>query len=236
MNRGHRSRVLSLACAAFAGTGLIFSGCHKAHMAVSPDLRIKAEAMPVKGRQGLVFRESFRFGPYHVTEVKRGWTTTLSWWTVTQAKQSYHFTLIDSGGTLWRAQCAVQARMAEPLAASAALLGSFQPKAGGQEWRLTLSDAKIELIPQGVLEGVLTDGTTTIHVKGTRKLAGSPLPLSEATGYHFSLEGRPIGAVEVINDGMVWLHPAIEWPLRPVLAVTAAALLLYRDLRETVEE
>ena len=42
--------------------------------------------------------------------------------------------------------------------------------------------------------------------------------------------GRAVGAVEVINDGRVWLAPDLTPAQQSALAAAAAALMIHRDL------
>ena len=55
-------------------TGLSLSGCQVAHMALPQDLPSESSELTVEGRQLLIFRDSFHFGLYHVTDIHRGWT------------------------------------------------------------------------------------------------------------------------------------------------------------------
>ena len=84
----------------------------------------------------------------------------------------------------------------------------------------------------GILKGELSDGTTTISIRGTREFAGSIFASGSPTGFEFFMNDTVIGAVEVINAGAVWIVASVEDELRSPLAVTASALLLYQDIGE----
>ncbi len=56
------------------------------------------------------------------------------------------------------------------------------------------------------------------------------MPVFEAAGYLLTLRGETVAAVEIINRGAVWIHPAVEPEMRGALAAAAAALLLHQDL------
>ncbi|MBU4603850.1 MAG: hypothetical protein KKH66_02990, partial [Proteobacteria bacterium] len=78
--------------------------------------------------------------------------------------------------------------------------------------------------------GVLEGPKLTIQVQGTDKLEGTTIPLSEPTGYVFSVAGQlsgTVGAVQVINDGLLWLPDS---PQQEAMAAASAALLLYQDI------
>ena len=77
----------------------------------------------------------------------------------------------------------------------------------------------------------MTDGTTQIDISATNKLAQSPLPLKDATGYLFHIGDRLVGAVEVFNKGTVWLDDTVTAEVRSALAATSTVLLLYQDIK-----
>ncbi len=222
----------------------LFIGCRMARMAIPEPLMTEAVEMTVEGRQKFTFKESLTFGPYRVTDVDRSWTKTSSWggqwFSNSKAKQSYEFTLRDSNTPIWEAQCAtgVDERelnfnnflggQLEITSASIYFACAFLEKQERKRWRLVMSQSPSEM----VMDGVLTDGQTRINVKGSQKLQGSPIPLSDPTGYEFELRGHIVGAVEVINKGSVWLHPSIEPEIRSALATASSALLLYRAIHE----
>ena len=76
------------------------------------------------------------------------------------------------------------------------------------------------------------DGAIRIDISATHKLDTTPLQVSEPTGYIFHIKGRPVGAVEVINKGTVWLYNSVAPETRSALAVTSAILLLYQDVKK----
>ncbi len=83
------------------------------------------------------------------------------------------------------------------------------------------------------LQGIMIAGAAQIYISATHKLDTTPLRLGSPTGYIFHIGGRPVGAVEVINQGTVWLNDSAAPELRSVLAAASAILLLYQDIKET---
>ncbi len=81
----------------------------------------------------------------------------------------------------------------------------------------------------------MTDGATRIDISATHKLATTPLLVSEPTGYIFHIDGRPVGAVEVINKGTVWLNNSVTPETRSALVATSAVLLLYQDIQKNMQ-
>ena len=80
-------------------------------------------------------------------------------------------------------------RVTEVLAGRSNYLCGLKPLEGGPDWKLVLgADAMRPL-----LAGVLSNGERTINVQGTNRLEGSHIPLSEPTGYRFTMGGRAVG-------------------------------------------
>lgn len=240
VDRGLWSRATQaiIACSLLA----VVAGCTPARMALSPQLA--AGEMPVAGRQGWGV-EPMLFGPYRAVDIHRGWRTTTAWgflgYRSAQADQSYWFSLQRDGRPRFDAQCAtgVQARdldLQNFLGSdgtlgveleTAVLFACTFDGADGVNWRLVMNQGTGE----GAMNGFLSGGGHRIDVRGNQALEGGAWELSEATGYQLEQRGRPIGAVEVINDGAVWLTASASADLRAGMAAAAAALLLYRDVR-----
>lgn len=220
-----------------------FIGCRTARFAVPAHLKADAPEMTVEGLQRLSFKESISFGPYRVTDVDRSWTKTESWggdWVnKSKASQTYEFALKDQSGPVCEAQCAtgVQKRemqsddflwgLLDYEATHVNVACVFRTMPAKKRWRMFMSQSDGD-----ALNGVITDGKNKIQVRGSNKLQGSPIPLSDPTGYVFQKDSRVLGAVEVINKGAVWLHPNVKDDLRTILATASSALLLYRDISE----
>ena len=81
-----------------------------------------------------------------------------------------------------------------------------------------------------VMHGEFSDGGTVYRVEGTYRLAGTPMPLSTPAGFLFREGHRPTAAVEVINQGVVFLARDLDPARRHALACASAAMLLYRDI------
>ena len=58
------------------------------------------------------------------------------------------------------------------------------------------------------------------------------LRMGAPTGYIFRVGGRPVGAVEVINKGTVWLNNSVSPKVRSALAATSVIMLLYKDIKK----
>ena len=223
----------------------ILLGCTTAKMAT--ELRTTSTEMKVEGLFKSQFNGKLKFGAYEVSDLNRSWTTRSKWTIVvyesSKAKQHYEFKLKDPSGKTWVCDCATGmnrkgfnlenfmgtgGELQFDIQGSTLFTCVFTREGEEQAWRMVLG------MPynNAVMKGGLTDGKTAIHVTGTQKLEGSPIPLMEASGYEFSMDGARIGAVEVMNDGAVWLKDGIDSKARDAVAAASAALLLYRDIND----
>ncbi len=231
---------MPVACAA------ALCGCTTARMAVEPALSGAAQEMPVTGRQGFGWNKPLHFGNFEVTDIDRGWLKRMKWdvigYTGEKAKQSYHFKIAAGGGPAWQAQCStgINRRDLEldnflgsggslqvELKSDVLFVSTFAAP-GGAKWTLIMTQGT----RQAVMNGVLTDGAKQLIVEGTRDLAGGAWPMLDPTGYHFRLDNRAVGAVEVLNEGAVWIDSSLGEDTRTVLAAASSALLLYREIQE----
>jgi len=240
------ARVYQVARLCVCLTSLLgLTACTTAKMACPPELSASAVEMPVTGRQGFGLSESFSFGPYRVTDVHRGWQVTTAWGILgygsSKSEQPFEFKVHAHADAVWQAHCAVGVRWTEMefnnfmgtggdlewgLSSHALFTGEFTPPDKKKSWKMVM---KQETRDQ-VMDGLLSGGAVRISVKGTRKLAGSTWPLTEATGYLFYGDQGLVGAVDVLNQGAVWIAKDLPDPMQNVLAAAASALLLYRDL------
>ena len=234
--------------------GLSLSGCQVAHMALPQDLRSGTSELTVEGRPFLIFNNSFQFGPYHVTDVHRGWTRGggysvsigASEFSNSEAKQKYELSVNQPNRPTWAVQCATTAdwsqletegflggRFGVEFLSTQQLVCTLKQDGGGKLSKLAMSQPASA--NETALQGVMMDGATRIDISGTHKLDTTPLQMGTPTGYIFLIGGRPVGAVEVINQGTVWLDNSVTPEIRSALAATSAVLLLYQDIKEMSE-
>jgi hypothetical protein len=232
-------------------TGLSLSGCQTAHMALPQNMQSESSELTVEGRSLLIFANSFDFAPYHVTDFNRGWTRGKGFsmssgtteFSSSEATQKYEFSVNESGRATWEVQCATGADWSQ-LEMEGFFEGGFAIefssnkqlvctlKQEGREKPSKLVMAQSASANETALQGIMTNGATKIDISATHKLDSTPLQVSTPTGYVFHIEGRPVGAVEVINKGTVWLNNSVTPETRSALAATSAVLLLYQDLQK----
>ena len=159
-----------------------------------------------------------------------------------EATQKYEFTMKHGEGDVWKCQSvtgveqdsiglswAKNASSGIDITAKSSFVSTFKSASKPGVWRLAMNE---NYESRGIMKGVLSDGKNSIVIQGTRKMAGSPLTLSEYTGFEFLMNGQVIGSVQVIDKGAVWLMPSLDEKLHAPLAVTSAALLLYQDIKK----
>jgi len=225
---------------------LLCSGCQPAKMAI-PSALEPVQEMPVVGRIGVGFDHPFHFGQYAVKDVHYGWNVTSGWGIIIfsqrDSKQQIEFTL-SAGNQNRLGRCVTN------IHSNDLSFENFLNSDGTLDWNLTFNGgfactfdatqndnrhgqwklAMTQDTDAMVMRGILTDGSTRIDVRGTRNLDGSPIPLTEASGYFFTLHDQAIGSVDLINAGAVRIDSSQEPEIKHALAGAAAALLLYQSI------
>jgi len=212
-----------------------------------PEELASSERLPVKGRQGWKRIERVQFGEYDINEVRRSWTKgsdlrvgRVLFYEGSKRRQTFGFTLAGPGGAVWHGGAATNLRrhaverdgfeiaLRDKSGFAAVLESAGAPD---DEWTLELSETF-----DRPLTGTLSRGSRSLAVKGTTKLAGTPFPLDETSGYVFESAGHPVAAVEVINNGAAWISPDLNDTLRGPVTAAISALLLFEELRKTLPE
>ncbi len=210
-----------------------------------PDELAQAPRLSVQGRQGWKLTEQLKFGDFSVHDVQRsitkGGDLQIIFYEGSKRRQTFGFTLSEGGTPLWRRAAAtnLHRRALESddgfeieLRNKSGFAVRLSPVAATDKvWTLELTEKG-----ESPLQGTLSQGYQVIAVRGTNRLAGTPFPLGDTSGYVFESDGRAVAAVEVINDGAVWLSPNIDPALRTPVTAAISALLLFEELRATLLE
>ncbi len=146
----------------------------------------------------------------------------------------------------WRAQCVSGARwnkqdlsrfigagISLEFSTTQQLICVLKQEGGAREAKIVMSRSL--RAGQDFLSGVMVDGNTRIAVSGTNLLDATPLPMGDPTGYILRIGDRPVGAVEIINSGTVWLGNSASPETRSSLAATAVVMLMYQDTKKMSE-
>ncbi len=234
--------------------GLALGGCQAAHMALPEDLPSDTAKLPVEGRAFSVFDGTFEFGPYRVTDVHRGWTDVDnnsvssggSEISSAKAKQKYRFSINGPDRPARAVHCTNTAnwsgmetdglmggRFGIEASSNHRLDCTLTPDGGGTPSQLVMTRSLSA--NETALRGVMTDGGEQIGIAGTHRLDTTSLKMGRTSGYIFRIGDRPVGAVEVINSGTVWLDDSLAPETRSALAAASAVLLLYQDIQKAHE-
>ena len=198
------------------------------------------ERWAVTGRQGWKNVERLTFGSYLVNNVDRSYTKGSSlqilFYEGAKARQNFAFYAQGDDMETWRGEAETTAHRRAldfdveiELRNKSGFGARLSPLSRPEEvWILKLAEKR-----EKPFEGDLTRGTQSIKVRGTNKLAGTFFALGETAGYIFEIGGKPVAAVEVINDGAVWLAPGLAADLRQPVTAAISSLLLFEELRKT---
>lgn len=230
--------------------GLFLSGCTVARMELPQGLESESTALDVDGKGTWFITKKMDFGPYQVTNINRGWTKSTGWsiggFNSSKAKQKYQFSVTGPDRGTWDALCVTGSRWKKvdlerflgipvtvEFSSTQQVICNLKQQGGGKESKLFLSRSLRDGQPE--LQGAMVDGDTQIEVSTTHKLDATPVPLGDPTGYIFQIGGRPVGAVEVINQGTVWMNNSVKPEVRSALAATSVVMLLYQDVQKQTE-
>ena len=229
---------------------LSLCGCAVAHIALPQELQSETSELGVEGRLLLIFNDTLEFGPYRVTDIDRGWTATEGFslsidgveFGDSEARQDYEFSITGPDRASREVECSTSAdwsqmetegllggRFGVEFSSSQQLVCILRQDGGEIPAKLAL--ARSASAGDTALQGVILDGATRIEISATHQNSATSLQTGMPTGYIFYIDGRAVGAVEVINMGTVWLSNSVTPETRSALAAASAVLLLYQDTK-----
>jgi len=205
--------------------------CTPLRMGVPADLAQQSDLIQVTDRSrmsGAFANESFKMGPYEITNVDRKWNSSSSGsvlnFSASEAKTGYTFTFKTAQGES-KVQCGSKANqkntsvMGFDITTSQDDIGCACEGAG--------ASSKIQLSAgngDGLQGTVATRGgnLTAAAVMRFANGSGSSTPV----GYEFRTQ-NVVGAVELAHPGQLWMANALDEQARADVACLAAGLLLY---------
>ncbi|MCC9166504.1 hypothetical protein [Pontibacter harenae] len=231
----------SLLLATLVGV-LALQSCSVPPMAVESSFKQQAEELPVTGRKAFKPNGRFNVGNYIVANVDRGWKNSggfsILGYENIKSSQKYQFSLQDGKGDEWyvfgisklqeknlKSTNGFSFRVAPSMEYYTSYFTS--PESG--QWQLLTVDPG-HYLERNKFEGGVSNGVTYYEITPVYKFEGKSLPLSDIVGYEFKEGEMVIGAVQVVNNGKVWLQPNLPVDTRMVLASAMASLLLYDKL------
>jgi hypothetical protein len=210
------------------------AGCAATRMAVPGDIVTISEELTITDRSswtGALADESFNLGSFKVADVDRKWnskrTTSLGAMESTRSSGGYRFKL--SGGALeLSGLCETENRGRAADLGDGVSFGSMVAKLGCSCSDATASaELLLEASTAEGYGGALKRSTDTVHVRAVNEREGGGVS-SNPTGYRVDGVGAPLGAVDVLGKGRVWISKALRGRERAELACLFAGLLLYQ--------
>jgi hypothetical protein len=231
-----------------AGTGALLvgvvlgaAGCASVRMVPPADVAAESDVFEATDRStasGFLVDESFVLGPYRVAEVDRQWTSArrsggrspgdeASFAHFSEAAENGYSFRFGDGEEALAAQCAVTTLKS---GVEFGKDGSISSKTSRLMCVCGTPDASVKLELEnasGTPTGRLTLPRGTLALTVVREING-PVPMTKA-GFRADLDGRPLGAVEVLHPGRIWLSRSLDDTERRQLGCLFAALMLYDD-------
>lgn len=217
--------------------------CRTAEIAIDPSLT--AEAMTVKGRNGLQIGQVIRFGDYSTDKVRRGWTKGYDTPFIIRfqaAKEKLSFTQFGPSDARAEVACVSKFKSTEiqfvrdffgiPLKYQNFFAGNIAFSDGRSNWDFLIHNPNGDFLREKASAGFVQNGTKRIEIQAIRGLEGQPGWLKELTvyGHEFRQDGKVVGAVSTMNKGKVWIDPQLDAETRTVIAAVATGLLLRTDV------
>ena len=222
---------------------LTLAGCTVPYMQVDPQLSAQAQALPVNGRQGWLIKQQLQFGEFTSGPVKRSWTTGYNIPFIVRfsgAKEKLGFSLHNSAGGQAELFCLGKLREYDlPV-----LNKAFEVNLKTTDvftCAIALADQSFEFYSEnlnqnprfGTITGQVQGPGVDFSIRPVGSLEGGQASWSTtALGYELVHDGRVIAAVETLNNGRVWINPALPESQQLITAGVAAALLLRSSLSE----
>lgn len=215
--------------------GLLVGCSTTMEMVVPEDLSGVSEVIPATDRSrwsGALADETFTLGPYKVTDVDRDWNISKSRWfaipdfSVSSGK--------SEGGYAYRFETPAGRMSGECLTAGKdkglGLKGvDFESRVDKlscvcMQGETEVARVMVEADVTAGYKGILTTSSQQYRVESIKEWKG--MLSSGPAGYRVDGD-QPVGAVEVLNPGRIWLARNLEQPQRVSLACTFAGLMLY---------
>lgn len=244
----------------FLSLAIYTSACTTPQMLLQEPLASEAAPMPVKGKQGWLINQKLSFGNYQTDRVQRGWTFSygidLFLTELQGAQQKFSFTMEDEKGQRYTVMSAHQLRgavipvdrftpSAKPVVQEllsftvqtkdmmAATLYDHQQQ---ESWHMLMMHPE-DFRKNGKYVGLLSsEAATPIQIVPVRKLAEQKSWGADIVGFEFQQEGESLAAVELLNQGRVWIDPTLADDMQSLLAAACATLLLQQEIELPSEQ
>lgn len=208
-------------------------GCAGPRMVPPKDVADGSSVLEVQNRSGasgLMVDESFDLGEYKITQVDRDASSKSGFSVGGFGKESiatgYSYRLQGKGADLLGA-CASETNTKSTNIG----IGSLESENSNVtcECKSAATTSKVVLSAgnDGALSGTLFAGSEEYKVTQVLETDKSSWS-SAAAGYRFDGANGPVGAVEALHPGRVWVTPKLPEAERPAVSCLSAGIMLYK--------
>lgn len=209
-------------------------GCGSGRMAAPADVIAASEALVIQNRSswsGALADESFQLGTLAVTDVDRDWNSSsdvsVMGFDHEHTKGGYSFQVKD-GDTTWSGACTTAVEERSLDLGGGAEVGDEKQNVGCYCRNGTqLAYFSVRATTTRKYTGDLRIMEVPYRISGVYERESGP-DSSDPTGYRVDSSNAPIGAVDVINPGRVWISRTLPSEHRTPLACLFGGLLLYQ--------
>lgn len=220
--------------------GLGVVGCASPRMVPPGDVARGSQVLEVADRSawtGSLANESFKLGAYQVADVDRDWMKKSGFGVAGYSKDAtttgYTYAL-KAGAAAWNGSCASKSeKQGIAVLGGEAAWGKMsitcECKSGDSRASVVVGGAAPEASQD--MGGELTTGGARYRVSPVIETDSSSSSDSPV-GFRFDGETGPVGAVEWLRPGRVWLTERLPEAEKTPVACLAAGLMLYQAPRE----
>ncbi|HBL75442.1 MAG: hypothetical protein A2W90_03830 [Bacteroidetes bacterium GWF2_42_66] len=223
------------------------AGCKTPQMYVAPELKNDSQLLPVKGRLGFHIKRSLSFGEYSTSKVKQGWVKgyDIPFFVRFQGmKEKLSFQQFGKPGQVAEVYSVGKFRSTELpvlkdhfniiLKEKNHFAGTVIMNEGQDVWEFLLYNPDGEAF-RSRKAGFAQKNNEVIEIKGVNNLEYGNNLSSKFLGYEFIYNRQTVGAVEIIDNGKIWLKTDLHDDLKLVVASLSSSLLLRTSLEEKIE-
>lgn len=215
--------------------------CNPVVMKVNDNLKENSIALEVSGKQGWQINRVLRFGEFKTSKVKGGWKTGSSLHFIInfeEVEQKYRFDQYDTLGNKTKVYCvgsleadhfeALGGIFTIPIDVKDVFTAKIVADSNKTIWELILFNPNRIAFTDDV-KGELKIENVLFEIQPVRELEQGSLG-PKIIGYDFHLNKEIVGAVQTLDNGMVWLSDKLDSGQRIILASACSALMLRDDL------
>lgn len=217
---------------------VLLGACADYNIKIDQDMRAEAQMMPVKGRQGLRINQKVSFGEFYTSRVRRGWTTKYNIPFILRfqgAEEKLSFSQFDAQGNEAIVSAIGKFRSTElpflggyfgiPLNYKNYFAGNIYLPKTEQTFDFVVYNPEVnfKLLPTA---GFLKSPEFEVEVQGVTQLDDRKVWNIDNLGFEYRAEGRSVGAVQIFNNGKVWIRKGLPEEQKLVLAALSTALMI----------